>query len=282
MTQLLVISDTHYEFHTSASEREEMLGLPNEGVDALLLAGDITSYKLVGKTADILCDRFPQVLWVTGNHEYYGGSKERVDDAFADAEARHPNLKRLYRTTAEVAGLTFAGTTLWWGPHPDNPTKDDIILAKSIMSGFVQGIGVNIDNRMSPIKLFSDIASRAINDMFQVKGIFDWVYDEHERDVAFVRGQVGKADGIVTHLAPSWESVALKYKTDPRSRYYVVDLHRDIQGANPAPALWVHGHTHVPQDYRIGRTRVLCSPRGYPREKAGPVTGKLVDVERST
>lgn len=27
--------------------------------------------------------------------------------------------------------------------------------------------------------------------------------------------------------------------------------------------LWVHGHTHASCDYRIGRTRVVCNPRGY-------------------
>ena len=29
------------------------------------------------------------------------------------------------------------------------------------------------------------------------------------------------------------------------------------------PALWIHGHTHESFDYRIGKTRIVCNPRGY-------------------
>jgi hypothetical protein len=29
------------------------------------------------------------------------------------------------------------------------------------------------------------------------------------------------------------------------------------------PRLWVHGHTHSSHDYRVGRCRVVCNPRGY-------------------
>ena len=27
--------------------------------------------------------------------------------------------------------------------------------------------------------------------------------------------------------------------------------------------LWIHGHTHESFDYEIGKTRVICNPRGY-------------------
>jgi Icc-related predicted phosphoesterase len=29
------------------------------------------------------------------------------------------------------------------------------------------------------------------------------------------------------------------------------------------PCLWIHGHTHESFDYEIGKTRVICNPRGY-------------------
>jgi Icc-related predicted phosphoesterase len=29
------------------------------------------------------------------------------------------------------------------------------------------------------------------------------------------------------------------------------------------PRLWIHGHTHETFDYRIGKTRIICNPRGY-------------------
>jgi hypothetical protein len=29
------------------------------------------------------------------------------------------------------------------------------------------------------------------------------------------------------------------------------------------PDLWIHGHVHDSFDYQIGRTRIVCNPRGY-------------------
>lgn len=39
----------------------------------------------------------------------------------------------------------------------------------------------------------------------------------------------------------------------------------DLVRESRAP-LWIHGHIHTSFDYRIGSTRVVCNPRGYPRE----------------
>jgi hypothetical protein len=44
---------------------------------------------------------------------------------------------------------------------------------------------------------------------------------------------------------------------------FVSDL--DSLVADSGATLWVHGHTHYPVDYAIGRTRVFSNPRGYAR-----------------
>jgi hypothetical protein len=31
--------------------------------------------------------------------------------------------------------------------------------------------------------------------------------------------------------------------------------------------LWIHGRTHVPCDYKLFGTRVVCNPKGYPSER---------------
>jgi UDP-2,3-diacylglucosamine pyrophosphatase LpxH len=33
--------------------------------------------------------------------------------------------------------------------------------------------------------------------------------------------------------------------------------------AHPQIAIWIHGHTHRPENYRIGNTQVIANPRGY-------------------
>ena len=42
---------------------------------------------------------------------------------------------------------------------------------------------------------------------------------------------------------------------------YASDLEALIERTQPQ--LWVHGHIHTSSDYLIGRTRVVCNPRGY-------------------
>jgi len=32
------------------------------------------------------------------------------------------------------------------------------------------------------------------------------------------------------------------------------------------PDLWIHGHPHNRVEYRLGRTRIICNPRGHVEE----------------
>lgn len=55
--------------------------------------------------------------------------------------------------------------------------------------------------------------------------------------------------------------VGIRGVGDPWSPAYASNL--DELVASSGAALWIHGHTHFPVDYRIGKTRVVSNPRGY-------------------
>jgi len=42
------------------------------------------------------------------------------------------------------------------------------------------------------------------------------------------------------------------------------------------PDIWIHGHMHRPADYFIGKTRVICNPRGYPEQFGNGFNRELV------
>lgn len=65
---------------------------------------------------------------------------------------------------------------------------------------------------------------------------------------------------VVTHHAPAAGSVAQRYAGDALTPAFVSEL---PQAMFEVPSLWVHGHTHSPFDYRMGRCRVVSNPRGY-------------------
>ncbi len=64
------------------------------------------------------------------------------------------------------------------------------------------------------------------------------------------------------------------YSADPMSPAFASNLD-SLVAASRAP-LWVHGHIHWVADYRLGATRVLANPRGYPKERVQAFDPALV------
>ena len=66
---------------------------------------------------------------------------------------------------------------------------------------------------------------------------------------------------VITHHGPHRGSLAPRFAADWVSTAFISELPRSFFDV---PVLWIHGHTHASFDYRVGRCRVLCNPRGYP------------------
>ena len=64
---------------------------------------------------------------------------------------------------------------------------------------------------------------------------------------------------VVTHHAPS----ALSLKDGVAISSSDAGDASALDALVPKADLWIHGHTHVAADYRIGSGRVLSNPRGY-------------------
>jgi Icc-related predicted phosphoesterase len=76
----------------------------------------------------------------------------------------------------------------------------------------------------------------------------------------------GQKTVVVTHHGVSRQSVPKIYINDPTQPAYTSELTEFI--LENQPNLWIHGHTHQAFDYKIGNTRVLTNPKGYPHEKS--------------
>jgi Icc-related predicted phosphoesterase len=64
---------------------------------------------------------------------------------------------------------------------------------------------------------------------------------------------------VVTHMAPSMESIADRFADDKVFAAFTSRLDGMIGQAD----LWIHGHTHDSFDYQVGGCRVVCNPLGY-------------------
>ena len=90
------------------------------------------------------------------------------------------------------------------------------------------------------------------------------------------QGDEPRAHVVVTHHAPSRASVAPRFAGQRLNPAFVSGLESLIEAGRPS--LWVHGHTHTSFDYRLGKTRVICNPRGYPGENPDFRPGLVVEV----
>lgn len=103
------------------------------------------------------------------------------------------------------------------------------------------------------------VDSRFIRDLTQ-----DNYVKAHKLQKEFLLGQ--EADVIVTHHAPSYMSCGDQYKGNASNPGFMTELSEEILAMKKPPKLWIHGHVHGRFDYMIGSTRVICHPRGYPKE----------------
>ncbi|WP_185097449.1 hypothetical protein [Chryseobacterium sp. FH2] len=81
---------------------------------------------------------------------------------------------------------------------------------------------------------------------------------------------------VVTHHAPSIQSIPGKYKNNPVTSAYVSNLEDFI--LEHQPLYWIHGHVHTPSRYKIGETEVICNPHGYIDEKYNGYEKELIVV----
>jgi len=93
-----------------------------------------------------------------------------------------------------------------------------------------------------------------------------WCLEEHKKSLEYIDKICNEYKDydivVLSHHAPSEESIAPIYKNKPSNGAYVSDL-KDFILNHSNIKLWVHGHVHNFFEYEIGDCKVICNPRGY-------------------
>ncbi|MBX5157602.1 phosphatase [Rhizobium sp. NZLR8] len=267
--KLWIISDIHLEFG------QPFLQTPPIDADVLICAGDLGTKGVVPSLqwlADTYANTLP-VIFVPGNHEFYFAAiEESIRDA-REFAAGFSNIHFLENDAVEIGGVKFIGGTLWtdfrlFGRKPEVSMS----YAQSGMNDFKK-----INFSKAPFRKFKPIDA----------------YRKHVESRDFIAAELCKRTPmptvVITHHAPSPRSIDPGFRHDPLSACYASDLEDLMWEAGPD--LWVHGHVHHRNDYKVGDTRVVSNPRGYPSERTGfdpafiveisPLSGSNSDLAKS-
>ncbi|MFL9926287.1 metallophosphoesterase family protein [Herbaspirillum lusitanum] len=238
--RLLILSDLHLEVWR---ERAPLIDPAVSQPDLVILAGDIENGTRAVSWAEQKFTGIP-VLYVAGNHEAYGGTWETTLADLEQACADSPNVQFLNRGTTVVAGVRFLGVTLW--------TDFELYGAQQKEAAMLAAQPVMVDYRRI------QVAQPFMHMMTPDDTIL-----LHAGDRAWLQQQLAQPfDGrtvVITHMAPSMQSVAPRYADDLVSAAFASQLESIAAGAD----LWIHGHMHDSFDYRLGDCRVVCNPCGY-------------------
>lgn len=229
-------SDLHLEHLERRFPRDGRV-LPDPRADVLVLAGDI---HLGTKGIEYYADVEIPVIYVAGNHEFYGANWERTR-ANLKAAAAGTSVHVLDNDRIEIAGVRFLGATLWTDFR---------------QPGFTQrGAMQRTEAALSDFRLIGTDEGP-----FQARHALT----DHERSRAWLEGELSQSfEGltvVVTHHGPHALSIHPRYLGNPVNAGFVSDLEPLVKQAD----VWMHGHVHDSFDYMVGGCRVIANPRGYP------------------
>jgi predicted phosphodiesterase len=236
--RLNILSDLHL--------GQGALAAPRTDADIVVLAGDIGRPEQALAWAASLGK---PVLYVPGNHEFYGAS-------IAGTLARLRQLcagtaVRLLSDDAVVIGNTrFLGSTLWTDFLLDGAQEGRTAAVEQALRFMRDYSRIWLDDGLQ--QLFTPLDCAAL----------------YQRHSAWLAHKLAEPhDGptvVITHHAPSAGSIHPRFAGSPLNACFVSRAEHLLDGERVQ--LWIHGHTHDSFDYRVNGTRVVCNPRGYARD----------------
>ena len=263
--KITVVSDLHLEF-------DQSFVLDNPGSDVLILSGDICVisylkksqespyYKVALKYMQFIkncAKKWKHVVYVAGNHEYYGGyideEMQNLKEVFADVK----NLHILDDEAVIIDDVLFVGSTLWFDGNKGNP------VTLHILNG-----GMN-DFHMIQWKIKGYTKFKPSDAVLK-----------HEKSIFFIKEAIKDHAGkvvVCTHHSPCLLGIHPMYKTDTHMNG---GYHSDLSNLilDNKINVWTHGHTHVSLDYMLGDTNIVCNPKGYKNENPDFDPTMIVEV----
>lgn len=208
--------------------------------DVLILAGDIAvGIEKLEQTLHHFSKLSRHVIYVFGNHEYYGGN---IDNRYKRIKVAS-NVHVLNPGHVKIDDVTFVGATLWTDFHND-PLAENAS-QRGITDFYKIRTGAAWDQRMFNTK---DCSQRFLND-------YKYLLEAQKLPGKKV---------YVTHFLPSLECVSPYWRTNggTLNKYFAANCDNLINQLEDTP-YWFFGHTHDQINLKLNDTQFIANPFGY-------------------
>lgn len=241
--KIQLLSDCHIELYPYQPE-----ALP---VDLVILAGDIhTKGRGVAWAAETLG---APVLYVLGNHEYYGGHLDKTLAQMRDEAAKtNGQVTVLERDSVVIGDVRFFAATAWTDFSIHDERLYSALDAERLMNDYKKIRATTRHRKLIPSDLIR-----------QNEQTRDWLRRELPKPFP------GKTV-VITHHAPCPLSIPdwRRQCKDELNPAYANDWTGEAFWKPENVQLWLHGHIHQACDYEVNGVRVVCNPKGY-RDRFG-------------
>lgn len=241
--KILIYSDLHNEFDRFIP--------PAIDTDLVILAGDID---LLNRGVKWSNETFSSdVIYCSGNHEFYRGHLIRTREKMEAAAASHVHV--LDNQVWMSNNVRFLVATSW----TDFSGTGDVVAASNAC--------VREMNDFRMIRTGSEYRRIRPADLIELnRASYEFLRDHLAIPFA---GQTV----VVTHHCPIPEASGSEHSGHLSAAYFN-RWHELVDQAD----FWIFGHTHHAIDRSFGRCRLISNPRGYPSEKTGFDSCKILEI----
>ena len=237
-----IVSDLHTEKYPFDNKE-----VPKD-VDLCVIAGDISTYSKADEALNFL-NTYQKTLgcplvFVLGNHDYYGGTVQETLDWWRKELESYSNLYLLDKSDITLnlknRSVRVLGATLW---------------------SYVEKESAFLINDFHAINNFTVETNRQLHEDHK-----QWLTDKLDMDTDH------NLSIVVTHHLPTYKSIHKDFRNCSKAiqSAFVSELSSLIEHSEVD--MWIHGHTHRFLDYKMGkdnRTNIVCNPRGIKGEPTG-------------
>jgi len=206
-----ILSDLHLE---RIKDKRSFLKELKSNADVVLMAGDIMSFFDAEETIKTISEVFHDqtVIFIAGNHEYYGTFLHKANDIFKKESDKFENVQFLNNDYIDFGDIILLGTCGWWDDFNETGCY--------MMNDFIHIRDLR-ENKKAGLE-YSTISKNFLIESFEK------FYD--------------KKIIVMTHNAPLHDFIPGKYIGSPLNPFFANEWGYMIKKYEPV--IWVSGHLH--------------------------------------